>query len=67
MGTIDDEVNNFLRNQLREALAQCWASQQELFARIFGGDADSVPDNKLKTALDLCRRTLKKNETRVES
>jgi len=56
---IDKKVEAFKRGLLNEALAQCTADQQAFFHRIFPG---GVAESKLVGAIELCERTIKKNE-----
>lgn len=55
---INAEVETFKRGLLSEALAQCTAEQQAFFNRIF---PNGVSEDKLVGAIDLCRRTIRKN------
>ena len=53
------DVQNFARDQIDRLLAQCSHEQRALFVRIFG---ERVHPDKLGTALELCERTVAKNE-----
>lgn len=56
---INAEVETFKRGLLNEALQQCTAEQQAFFHRIF---PNGVTEDKLVGAIDLCRRTIRKNK-----
>ncbi len=56
---IHAEVETFKRGLLNEALQQCTAEQQAFFHRIF---PNGVTEDKLVGAIDLCRRTIRKNK-----
>jgi hypothetical protein len=60
MSDIDAEVEAFLRTSLNERLSLCTEAQRDKFARIFPG---SVPSERLRTAIDLCDRTIAKNKS----
>lgn len=53
------EIESAVRAILQKKLEQCTAPQQELFGRLYPG---GVPVSKLGNAIDLCERTIKKNE-----
>lgn len=53
------DVRQFVRDKIEALLAQCSEGQREMFTRLFG---TSVRPDKLNTALDLCERTVTKNE-----
>ena len=57
--TVNDKIEAFKRDLLREALEQCTPEQQEFFHRIY---PTGVPESKLVGAIDLCERTIKKNK-----
>lgn len=56
---INAEVETFKRGLLTEALKQCTEEQQTFFDRIF---PEGVSEDKLVGAIDLCRRTIRKNK-----
>lgn len=56
------DVQEFLRGQITKALDQCSEKERAMFALIFGGDARDVRVRYLLDALELCERTLAKNE-----
>ena len=53
------ELEVYARELLRQRLSQVTQKQAALFHRIFPG---TVPANKLIAAIDLCDRTIAKNE-----
>ncbi len=55
------DVREFIRIKIIDALGQCSEKQRRLFDRIYGSPA-KVPAGKLAQALDLCERTVRKNE-----
>lgn len=55
---IDQQVEDFKRQLLANHLAQCTEAQQALFRRCY---PNGVPGDRLVNAIDLCRRTIKKN------
>lgn len=56
---IHGEIETFKRGLLKESLEKCTEDQQTFFHRIF---PNGVSEDKLVGAIDLCRRTIKKNE-----
>lgn len=56
------DVQEFCRGRITELLAQCSDKQREMFTRIFGGGAESVHKDKILSALNLCERTVRKNQ-----
>ena len=53
------------RKAVREVLAQCTKEEQVGFRRIFshwGQTVDDIPEDRLRDAYDLCKRTLAANE-----
>lgn len=63
----DQIVDDALRAELRQLLAQCTEEQQAFFHRIFPvkmfpNGIDSLPTQKLKDSIGLCQRTIRKNE-----
>jgi len=56
---IHGEIETFKRGLLKESLEKCTSDQQAFFDRLF---PSGVPEDKLVGAIDLCRRTIKKNK-----
>lgn len=56
---IHQAVETFKRDMLADRLAQCTPAQQAFFHRLY---PKGVPDDKLVNAIDLCDRTIKKNQ-----
>ena len=56
---VDGEIESFLRGKLDERLLEVTEKQRAFFGKIF---PDGVPPDKLKSAIDLCDRTIRKNE-----
>jgi len=73
--TVQDEVDAFKRQLLRERLAQCTEQQVAFFWHIHKhasyhaefGEVEKIPVDKLVTCIDLCDRTIRKNETGREA
>ena len=59
MDKFSDEVKQFTRDALAARLARCTPKQQAFFHRIY---PHGVSDHKLRVAIDLCERTIEKNE-----
>lgn len=59
MTKIETEVETFKRDQLAMRLKQITPSQLELFNRLY---PNGVESDDLNSAIDLCDRTIKKNE-----
>ena len=57
--TVKEEIESFTRELLAQRLSRCSAAQQELFRRVFPGGPKA---EQLETAIDLCDRTIRKNE-----
>lgn len=55
---VEAEVESFKRKLLEERLAQCTQSQRDFFARLY---PRGVPAEKLISSIDLCDRTIRKN------
>lgn len=53
------EIEAATRKLLAERLEQCTPAQREVFGRVFPG---GVPAAKLEEAIDLCDRTISKNQ-----
>lgn len=72
--SIQDEVTAFKQQALGERLAQLTQPQRDFFWRIFSaapphaklkvvtGDVATIPFERLETCIDLCDRTIRKNE-----
>jgi hypothetical protein len=58
--TVKQEVEEFKRSLLNERLSQCTEKQRELFGRLY---PNGVPDDKLEDAINLCNRTIRRNQT----
>lgn len=58
----NDVVRDALRAELTSLLGECSAAQQAFFLRVFPGGIDAQPEDKLRGAIDLCQRTIRKNE-----
>jgi len=58
---LESKVEEFKRGLLNEALLQCTKEQQEFFHRIY---PSGVPEKALANAIDLCNRTIKKNNAK---
>ena len=56
-----DAVENFKHEALRNLLAQCTAGQQELFGKVFPEGIEKLTDEKYRTAVKLCERTITLN------
>ena len=52
---------DFARPGLRRLLAQCTEKQQAFFTRVFPEGIDALTEEKIKGAIALVLRTLKKN------
>jgi hypothetical protein len=52
-------IEKFRKDVLQELLEKCTPEQQEFFKRIF---PKGVPDKDLNSAIQLCERTVIKNE-----
>lgn len=55
------KVEAFKRGLLKEALEQCTEDQQAFFHRIF---PKGVPEKDIVNAIDLCERTILKNQSK---
>lgn len=54
-------LDRHLRPVLRDLVSRCTEPQQGKFEKIFG-NVDTVPAEKIPSAIALCERTIKKNE-----
>lgn len=67
--TVQDEVDAFKRQLLRERLSKLTEPQAALFWRIHGGapykagvgEVEKIPVDELILCIDLCDRTIRKN------
>jgi hypothetical protein len=57
-----EEIEAFARQLLAERLAQCTEPQRALFSRCY---PKGLPAGSLETAIDLCTRTIAKNERKA--
>lgn len=57
--SVDGRIEQYKRQMLVDALAQLLPAQVELFNRVY---PNGIPSEKLINAIDLCERTIKKNE-----
>jgi hypothetical protein len=55
-------VTDALRAELVTLLPRLTEKQRAFFDKVFPGGIDAQPDDKLKTAISLCQRTIQKNE-----
>lgn len=58
--TAKQEVEQLKRSLLNERLGQCTEKQRELFGRLY---PDGVREDQLEDAINLCNRTLRRNQT----
>ena len=56
-----DEIDAYMRNLLRERLAQCTDPQRELFGRMYRNGIENIPFDKLEWAIQQCNNTIAKN------
>lgn len=61
----EDLVLQTLRRETNQLLAECTEKQQAFFARIFPNGLDKVGEQKLRSAYELCRRTVEKNRETI--
>jgi hypothetical protein len=54
-------VRDALTTELRSLLAECTEPQRQLFGRMFPAGIDKIPEDGLRSAIDLCQRTVTKN------
>lgn len=68
---MNDKLQNFAREQLKDMLSQCTKAQQMLFKRMYSHKdlmldintvVDNMPEEKLDWAMQQCERTLQKKE-----
>ena len=55
------------RELVRELLKKCDEPQRKFFERVFPGGVDELKGDKIKTAYDLCKRTLKNNAEKTSA
>ena len=60
--TSEKIIDRYLRPDLAELFNQCTEGQQRKFIRIFGSVETMNPD-KIASAIALCERTIKNNQT----
>ena len=59
-----NDVQDFIRDKIVLLLNCCSLKEQEMFYKIFGNDLKKLNKSDLGNAIDLCERTVKKNENR---
>lgn len=59
--TVDDLVRDALVTGTRSLLDECTPPQQKFFTRLYPGNLMDLPEEKLRHAYELCRRTVIKN------
>lgn len=59
--SVDDKVEQFLRDEIRRLLAECTEKQIAGFNRIWPKGVDSIPATSLRDTVALCERTIAKN------
>lgn len=59
--TTDELLSRTLRNEITALLSECTERQQAFFTRIFPTGVNRLTEDKLRSAHDLCRRTVEKN------
>lgn len=59
----DELIEATLRRETTALLAECTGPQHDFFRRIFPNGVAELADDKLKSAYELCRRTVEKNRT----
>lgn len=73
---MNQQLQNYARQQLKEDLTQCTEAQQLLFKRMYSHDdlersidevVNNIPEDKLDRAMDQVERTLEKNQTGAHS
>ena len=55
-----EEIEDFKRRLLADRLGQCTEKQQAFFHKVY---PNGVSAGRLENAIDLCERTIRKNET----
>lgn len=65
MNAADRFVLDALRSEVKRLLSECTEAQQAFFLKVFPGGVDAQPEEKLRTALGLCERTIAKNMARA--
>ena len=63
MRNINKEADDFKRIELKKLYEQLTTKQQNFFNKLFACGIDKIKETDIKTAFDLCQRTLKKNTT----
>ncbi len=64
--TPNELVKRVLREEIEKALLECSESQRSLFKKIFPKGVQKESEEILKSALDLCHRTIAKNTENPE-
>lgn len=63
MISVNKRVEDFKRAELKKALSQCNQEQQKLFRKLFTKNSKGeVVESDLISAIDLCERTVVKND-----
>ena len=60
MRDINQESENFKRTELKKLYEQLTTKQQNFFNKLFACGIDKIKETEIKTAFDLCQRTLSK-------
>lgn len=69
---MNEQLNSFARQELKQGLGQCTAAEQRLFKQMYAKGAmelplqdvvDNMDEDKLDWAMQQVARTLKKKET----
>lgn len=61
--SVDDKVEQFLRDEVRRLLDQCTEKQIAGFNRIWPKGIGSIPTASLRDTAALCERTIASNQT----
>ncbi len=59
---LKDRAVEAKREAIKELLRQCTGEQIAKFEEMFFGPVDSIPENSLDIAIQLCERTVAKNK-----
>ncbi len=65
MGNFDYQTELHGRDLVQELLSKCTKEQQVFFERVFPGGVDGLKGDKIKTAYELCERTIKDNNKKA--
>jgi len=60
-------VTDALRTECKSLLERCTTKQRAFFEKLFPGGIDAQPDERLKTAIGLCQRTIVKNQKAADA